>query len=372
MSGSEGSQVDMQSLTQAQKAALESFNKHARKRKTRAKKTIAEVLQMSNISHERFDGAVRRLKERARIALHFHPDRPDPTMRSVTESLLTHGVYHSQFVTQLSSGSVSAFPGGARDNWERQLFDGAYNLTGSTDSDRPKYGALNLMFHPEGPAPRFGSCYFLLSPTASHRSTFTYLDSHQDPAERGTFEEFDDILAALLQEIFMRDFALGQHSLTPGLLVGHLLTSFNKPIDDFLSQNPGRNLNHYIEAQVHGDISLRRDVEILIADASFKGSAIGEDLERLCEIYHIGFYWHRGFELPVDEVPADFRGPTMPSLAERICENGMVNARLIGAAVVNFRKQPETWRDRGTFDEVLQEFKLLWHVLVKFGRPVAL
>ncbi|MGQ7111171.1 DUF3626 domain-containing protein, partial [Escherichia sp. TWPC-MK] len=32
--------------------------------------------------------------------------------------------------------------------------------------------------HPDGPAPRFGSCYFLLSPKVSSRSTYTYLDSH--------------------------------------------------------------------------------------------------------------------------------------------------------------------------------------------------
>lgn len=41
------------------------------------------------------------------------------------------------------------------------------------------------MLHPDGPAPRFGSCYFLLSPKVSSRSTYTYLDSHQDPKEKG-------------------------------------------------------------------------------------------------------------------------------------------------------------------------------------------
>ena len=83
-------------------------------------------------------------------------------------------------------------------------------MEGVTNDQRPKYGALNLMLHPEGPAPRFGSCYFLLSPKVSSRSTYTYLDSHQDPKEKGTYEEFDMILAALLEETFVRDFAIGE------------------------------------------------------------------------------------------------------------------------------------------------------------------
>ncbi|NMM52744.1 DUF3626 domain-containing protein [Paenibacillus aquistagni] len=30
-------------------------------------------------------------------------------------------------------------------------------------NDRPNYGALDLKLHLDGPAPRFGSCYFLLA-----------------------------------------------------------------------------------------------------------------------------------------------------------------------------------------------------------------
>ena len=104
----------------------------------------------------------------------------------------------------LSNGSVSAYPGGERDLWEKRIFGGAYQLEGVTNDQRPKYGALNLMLHPDGPAPRFGSCYFLLSPKVSSRSTYTYLDSHQDPKEKGTYEEFDMILAAFGRDIRKR------------------------------------------------------------------------------------------------------------------------------------------------------------------------
>ena len=152
---------------------------------------------MCNITDEIFEEAVANLKSHARIALHFHPDRLDSSMKSIAEALFEQGIYKSQFETLLSNGSVSAYPGGERDLWEQRIFGGAYQLEGVTNDQRPKYGALNLMLHPDGPAPRFGSCYFLLSPKVSYRSTYTYLDSHQDPKEKGTYEEFDMILAAL-------------------------------------------------------------------------------------------------------------------------------------------------------------------------------
>lgn len=224
---------------------------------------------MSNIAQQSFEEAVNKLKSHARVALHFHPDRPGPTMKSVAEALLEQGIYKSQFETLLSNGSVSAYPGGERDLWEKRMFGGAYQIEGSTNSERPKYGALNLMLHPDGPAPRFGSCYFLLSPEVSHRCTYTYLDSHQDPMEKGTYEEFDDILATLMKDAFTRDFAIGEKNLTPRKLIDHILVNLEGRFSDPSSKEPHRNLNHYIEAQIHGDISLKEDVEVLVADPSF-------------------------------------------------------------------------------------------------------
>ena len=107
---------------------------------------------MSNITDEIFEEAVANLKSHARIALHFHPDRLDSSMKSVAEALFEQGVYKSQFETLLSNGSVSAYPGGERDLWEKRIFGGAYQLEGVTNEQRPKYGALNLMLHPDGPA----------------------------------------------------------------------------------------------------------------------------------------------------------------------------------------------------------------------------
>jgi hypothetical protein len=60
-----------------------------------------------------------------------------------------------------------------------------------------------------------------------------------------------------------------------------------------------------------------------------------------------------GFVLKADEVPADFRGSSMPSLPRRIAENQFVDANIIGTAVVDLKRNPASWSDRGTPEEIL-------------------
>ena len=62
-------------------------------------------------------------------------------------------------LTGISSGGLTADPGGDRDVWERALFGGAYQVPGVWACERPKYGGLNLMNHPNGACPGFGSCH---------------------------------------------------------------------------------------------------------------------------------------------------------------------------------------------------------------------
>ncbi|MGO4542150.1 DUF3626 domain-containing protein [Paenibacillus sp. 2TAB19] len=357
-------------LTSSQALAIQYIKQYASSRREAAQASIREILQLSNIPLGIFEDAVAKLRSHARVALHFHPDRPLADMKSVAQALHEQGIYKSQFETQISNGSVSAFPGGARDIWEMGLFGGVYQLEGVSNMERPKYGALDLMLHSDGPSPRFGSCYFLLYPQVSYRSSYTYGGSQDDPAEKGTYEEFDDIIAAVLKDAFFREYALGEQNLSPRKVIDRLLTCQELPITNRLKQMPSRNLNHFIEAQVHGDISLETDVEILIVDPSFQGTDVGRTLEKLCSKYSIELHWHKGFSIEADDVPSDFRGPTMPSLAKRIAKKNRIDTRIVGAAVNDLKRNPELWSDRGTYEEVLQELKFMWHVLVRFGNPV--
>jgi hypothetical protein len=223
----------------------------------------------------------------ARVVLHFHPDRfGSKSLMTVAEALLEDGVYRNQFETGLSSGSVSAFPGGERDAWERGLFGGAYHAEGVTNVERPKYGALELIRFPGGPIPRFGSCYFVLRQSVAHRTSFTFMGSEDSRAtERlGTIGRMDSVLAALLTEIEQGGMAsppwppyqaptLGIAQLTV-LRLFFILNQLKQPRKDPALGDAGRVLDTGIEAQVHGPIDLRFDVELMVADPSFAATLL--------------------------------------------------------------------------------------------------
>ena len=59
--------------------------------------------------------------------------------------------------------------------------------------------------------------------------------------------------------------------MTPTRFIHHLLANLERPFIELVNKESARNLNHYIEAQIHGEISLKEDVEALVVDPSFKG-----------------------------------------------------------------------------------------------------
>lgn len=352
-----------------QRAALEHIRQYSAARREVAQETIAHLLEMSNIAQEDFPQALSSIQSHARVALHFHPDRLSQNLTSVADSLLADGLYKNQFETFLSNGALATDKGGYRDLWENGMFGEAYLTAHVTPSDRPKYGALNLMLLPDGPSPRFGSCYFLLKPHVLPRCTFSSTGSQLNPPEKGTLDTLDGVLAALLTESFYRQFALGVHNIRTRQLIDHLRDNLAKPFQDPSTQAAARNLDYFIEVQVHGHVRLADDVEILVADPSFKQTKTGKLLEKICEVYDIKLYWHCGFVLNVEEVPLDFRGPKMPSLARRVASGTFLDVEMIGEATADLKRNPERWLDRGPSEYVLQELKRLWHVLVKFGKP---
>ena len=357
-----------ENLTKSQKLALQCFNKYTQKYKAEAKNDIKQILSLSNNDYKDYNTAIKNLKKYSRVGVHFHPDRPDSLMKTTIENLFEQGFYKNQFETHISSGDVSAYKGGDRDIWEKELFDGAYNGAHIRNSERPKYGSLDLLQLPDGPSPRFGSCYFLLKPEVSHRCTFTYLDSHQKPKERGTFEEFDLIMLALLRDTFHYNNTLGEMNFSVKKLLYHFSNDLEKPIKNLSVKTPGRHLNNYIEAQIHGNISLKEDVEILVADPSFRKTEIGEVIRQTCKKYSIKLLWHMGFVMKLIDIPDDFRGKEMPKLAEFITKENYIDTHHLGLAVMELYSNPKKWKKWGSKREVVQKIKLLWHVLVKYGK----
>ncbi|MFC5638378.1 DUF3626 domain-containing protein [Streptomyces bullii] len=249
----------------------------------------------------------------ARVTLNFHPDRLVGGVPILT-ALAQDGAYHSQFVTGTSNGGLTASPGGDRWRWESRIFGGAYD--DGPPHERPVYGALNFRRQVVGAAPRFGSSHFRLTGETLARTTFCYPDSAAEPA----------------------DF---------GVATGMSLVELAEADD----QDP---LNDYIEAQVHGGVELARDVEALVLDACYRGTPVEAEARRLpCPVE-----WHPGYRLTVAGLRrhADYRGREYVELGARIAPDGRVDPRVIGDAART-----------GLY--ALQDLKMVWHTLARFGAP---
>ena len=113
-------------------------------------------------------------------------------------------------------------------------------------------------------------------------------------------------------------------------------------------------LDDYIEAQVHGRVALDRDMEALVLDPCYRGTAVEAAARRLpCPVE-----WHPGYRLSVEELRRhpDFRGPRYVELGARIAEDGHLDPRVIGDAARTGRHDP-------------QDLKKVWHCLARFGAP---
>lgn len=356
-------------MTPANLKAISFVEQHAEQRKEAAEKLIAHFSSMSNFSNETYQSALEKIEQASRVAVHFHPDRISENGKTVMESLLDSGVYENQFVTKCSNGRLDPERGGSRDDWENQLFGNAYKGPEIEPNERPKYGALDLMGHNCGPAPRFGSCYLLLYPEVKNKCTFTYMDSHNLPDVRGTMKSFDGIMSALLAECFQRSSALGESPLRPDSCLEFLCHAMQKQCNERKDIHPVKNLDHYIEAQIHTPIFLANDVQKICMDPCFSETEVFPLLEEITEEYNIELFWQKGNCLDLEEVPDNFRGPEMPALAKRVASSQLLNAADIGKACQSLSKEPSTWSEFGSQSEVLQKLKMLWHVLLKFGIP---
>jgi len=369
-------------LSAAQAAALRHVVTLARDQEAAALLTISGISKRAGLALDTYNEAMELVRQHARIVAHFHPDRFGGKPANVVDCLLVEGVYRNQFETGLSSGSPTAFAGGERDEWERTLFGGAYHNEGVPVSERPKYGSLELVRFPDGPAPRFGSCYLVLR-GAGLRTSITFMGSEHPHAKNrvGTLAEPHAVMAALLAEIENGAIATPDWPpfRAPTLGVPDLTVSRFYDLLKLLCEHrpnpslggPGRVLDTGVEAQIHGPVILDRDIETLVADPAFEHTRIGQSLVELADKYGFDFEWHCGFRLRVRDVPDDFRGPAIPKIAERIAgRDGTLDAAVIGRAAACLHHDPQQWSEWGGYFDVLRLFRQLWHVLVHFGNRI--
>lgn len=224
------------------------------------------------------------------------------------------GLYRSQFETGTSNGALTAHPGGSRWLWESRIFGGAYD--DQDPSARPKYGALNFRGWSHGGSPRFGSAHLRLRREVLERTTFCYPDSVFEPTSFGVSSRCSAVV----------DLAVA--------------TRVSDALDD------------YVEAQVHGAITLERDVEALVLDACYRDTAV----EREADALRCPIEWHHGFRLSAEELQRhpDYRGPEYVELGLALARDGRLDPRIIGDAARTGRYDP-------------QALKRLWHYVARFG-----
>ncbi len=253
-----------------------------------------------------------------RVTLNFHPDRlvGGPGGTPILEMMACDGRYRSQFETGTSNGGLTAHPGGDRWRWESRIFDGAYD--DEHPENRPKYGSLNFRGRTIGGSPRFGSAHFRLTAETLDRTTFCYPDSHEEPEHFGVTAKVSTLVSMAEADDSRRDDAL----------------------DD------------YVEAHVHGELLVARDVEALVLDPCFRGTSIEESADRLgCSLE-----WHGGFRLSMDEMRLhpDYRGLEFVQLGEELARDGLLDPAIVGNA-----------SRTGDYDQ--QSLKRVWHYLARYG-----
>ncbi|EAP97771.1 hypothetical protein JNB_19913 [Janibacter sp. HTCC2649] len=253
-----------------------------------------------------------------RVTLNFHPDRivGGPGGSPILELMTRDRLYRSQFETGTSNGGLTAYAGGSRWLWESRIFAGAYDEADAVH--RPKYGALNFRHRTIGGSPRFGSAHFRLTAGTLSRTTFCYPDSYEEPEHFGVASRVSTLVALAEADDRGRE----------------------EVLDD------------YVEAHVHGELLLDRDVEALVLDPCYRGTFVEESANRLgCAVE-----WHAGFRLSLDELRRHpgYRGPEFVSLGEEIARDGQLDPSVIGEA-----------SRTGRYDE--QSLKRVWHYLARFG-----
>lgn len=327
----------------------------ARARRTRPR-ALAR-LRAGGVTDDLVDRAIRALRTSIRLTVNFHPDRRDRSGRTVASGLLADDRYRPQSESGISNGSRSAVPGGDRTDWESAMFGHVYD---DPSLVRPVYGALDMFHDPLGGSPAFGSSFLVLRPHCLDRATLCVGDSHLAPVDVGTRDEPASILAGATSEC-ADGRGFGRHLSVDGLL------------DTLLKRSPpsrsARELDRYVEAQIHGGVDLAHDFERIVVDPSFRDTDVERDLHDAAERGGFDLDWNEGSMLRPDSIDPGFRGPDMALLARSVARpDGLVDAAAIGRALADMAyTEPSASGDAD--DSHLQRFKKLWQCCLVFGEP---
>ncbi|CAE7543815.1 MLC1 [Symbiodinium natans] len=204
------------------------------------------------------------IRELAPVIIHVNLDKMLQFMEKDTH-------YRNQFETNTSGGLLKP---ATREKWERDLFGGSYD--GSAGKDRPKYGVQNVMNDHRGVVrcAQYGDSYLILKDVRL-RCTFSPEDSANLRADKLAVLDF--YAHVLLQyDIAELSETIKVATSKDAALLGD-------------SDKVGK--MKYKEAQIHGEIDLRKHVERLVAHTRHRGTSEGSRIQTMCKQKGFGFSW---------------------------------------------------------------------------------
>jgi len=187
----------------------------------------------------------------------------------LVHKLLQDPFYRNQFETGTSHGSTDLKQ---RRSWETRMFDGIYDKASA--SERVKYGCLNMSMDEKGcsAAYGYGDAYFRLNDsTCRWRTTVTSEDSSKKNCASGSLKYASPILK---------------------LLPDPELKALCECIEVFKCAKTKKSTFSYTcyrEAQIHGTISLHRDVDEFHVPQKYRH--MQDEIEQLCVAYSIRLIW---------------------------------------------------------------------------------
>jgi hypothetical protein len=246
------------SLTDKQKLALTWSNKKAKIFSKNVKLNIAEKLIELNYSPKDLDLLQDYIQNKVNVLIHLK-------LENVIDFFLRDEYYKNGFeINTLAENWIKS-----RTGWENNLFNNIYN--NAEPKERVKYGALDLFNNPNGIfccIKFYGDSYFTLKRNTHDRITFVVGDSCLKEVHMATFKHCNIIF-----------------NLMPIKLLEEILYKIknNKNYELYKS-----NYRSYIEAQIHGLLSLKTDIESLNVPKKYiEDSKIVEKLKKFTEIYNI-------------------------------------------------------------------------------------
>jgi len=182
--------------------------------------------------------------------------------------------YRNQFETKTSNGLLDEE---TRNAWERDLYGGTYS--GAAPFHRPKYGVLDVMNDHRGVvcARQYGDSYITLK-NVRLRCTFAPEDSGGICGSRlAVLDQFAHVLQEFSDEELM------EVARVAGADVG---------CESRIGTSAKLGEYRYKEAQIHGDVQLKRDVRRLVVHPRHRVDGWDENrIRKLCEKHAWEFCW---------------------------------------------------------------------------------